>query len=42
MLVEVLTDNRNRAAADVRNAFTKNGGSRPSRAPCRGSSTARA
>lgn len=27
MLVEVLTDNRNRAAADVRNAFTKNGGS---------------
>lgn len=27
MLVEVLTDNRNRAASDVRNAFTKNGGS---------------
>ena len=27
MLMEVLTDNRNRAAADVRNALTKNGGS---------------
>ncbi len=27
MLMDVLTDNRNRAAADVRNALTKNGGS---------------
>lgn len=27
VLMEVLTDNRNRAAADVRNALTKNGGS---------------
>ena len=27
ILMEVLTDNRNRAAADVRNALTKNGGS---------------
>ncbi len=27
LLIEVLTDNRNRAAADVRNALTKNGGS---------------
>ena len=27
VLVEVLTDNRNRAAADVRNALSKNGGS---------------
>lgn len=27
LYVTVLTDNRNRAAADVRNAFTKNGGS---------------
>lgn len=27
VLIEVLTDNRNRAAADVRNALTKNGGS---------------
>lgn len=27
LLMEVLTDNRNRAAADVRNALTKNGGS---------------
>ncbi|MDZ7674159.1 MAG: YebC/PmpR family DNA-binding transcriptional regulator [Acidimicrobiales bacterium] len=27
MLMEILTDNRNRAASDVRNALTKNGGS---------------
>ena len=27
MLVECLTDNRNRAAADVRTALTRNGGS---------------
>ena len=27
VLVEVLTDNRNRTASDVRNIFTKNGGS---------------
>ena len=42
MLVEVLTDNRNRTGAEVRNIFTKTADRWPSPAPWPGSSSARA
>ena len=42
VLVEALTDNRNRTAADVRQAFTKNDGNLGESARSRGSSSGKA
>ncbi len=42
VIVECLTDNRNRTGADIRSTFSKNGGSMAEPGPCRGSSSAKA